>query len=76
MALQPKQGTWKVDGSRFIGFVAHEFQEVSPLSVSGVKDEVDNYGDPKMQSMQASSPEVMANLVAFIQEQQTVIELF
>ena len=74
MALQPKQGTWKSDGSRFVGFVAHEFQEVSPSSVSGEKDAVDEDGNPIMQSMQASSPEVMANLVAFIQEQQAIIE--
>jgi len=73
MALQPKQGTWKSDGSRFVGFLAHEFQEVSPSSVSGEKDAVDEDGNPIMQSMQASSPEVMANLVAFIQEQQALI---
>ena len=74
MALQPKQGTWKLDGSPFAGFVAHEFQEVSPSSVSGVKDAVDEDGKPIMQAMQASSPEVMANIVAFIQEQQAIIE--
>ena len=68
MALQPKQGTWKADGSPFVGFVAHEFQEVSPSSVSGEKDAVDADGNPIMQAMQASSPEVMANLVAYIQE--------
>jgi len=74
MALQPKQGTWKADGSPFVGFVAHEFQEVSPSSVSGEKDAVDAKGKPMMQAMQASSPEVMANLVALIQEQQTIIQ--
>lgn len=67
MALQPKQGTWKADDSRFVGFVAHEFQEVSPLSVTGTKDAVDAEGNPVMQAMQASSPEVMANLIAHIQ---------
>ena len=67
MALQPKKGTWKADGSPFAGFVAHEFQEVSPSSVSGVKDAVDEDGNPIMQAMQASSPEVMANLIAYIQ---------
>ena len=74
MALHPKQGSWKADGSKFVGFVAHEFQEVSPTSVSGTKDAVDEDGNPVMQSMQASSPEVMANLVALIQEQQAIIE--
>ena len=71
MALQPKQGSWKADGSPFAGFVAHEFQEVSPSSVSGEKDAVDENGNAKMQAMQASSPEVMANLVAYIQELET-----
>ena len=73
MALQPKQGTWKSDGSRFVGFLAHEFQEVSPSSVSGVKDAVDEDGNPIMQGMQASSSEVMANLIALVQEQQSII---
>jgi hypothetical protein len=71
MALQPKQGTWKSDGSKFVGFVAHEFQDVSPSSVTGNKDAVDEKGTPIMQSMQASSAEVMANLVAHIQNLET-----
>jgi hypothetical protein len=74
MALQPKKGTWKVDGSKFVGFLAHEFQEVSPSSVIGEKDAVDADGKPIMQAMQASSPEVMANLVALLQEQQAIID--
>jgi hypothetical protein len=73
MALKPKQGIWKADGSKFVGFIAHEFQEVSPSSVTGEKDAVDADGNPVMQAMQASSSEVMANLVAFIQEQQALI---
>ena len=74
MALKPKQGTWKSDGSKFVGFVAHEFQEVSPSSVNGEKDAVDADGNPIMQSMQASSPEVMANLIALVQEQNQLIQ--
>jgi hypothetical protein len=73
MALQPKQGTWKADGSKFVGFLAHEFQEVSPSSVVGEKDAVNADGKPIMQAMQASSPEVIANLVALAQEQQALI---
>jgi len=73
MALQPKQGTWKADGSKFVGFLAHEFQEVSPSSVSGIKDAVDADGKPIMQAMQASSAEVMANLISLVQEQQALI---
>jgi hypothetical protein len=73
MALKPKQGTWKVDGSAFVGFLAHEFQEISPLSVSGEKDAVDADGKPIMQAMQASSSEVIANIVSLLQEQQAII---
>ena len=71
MALQPKQGSWKFDNSKFVGFIAHEFQAVSPSSVNGIKDAVDEEGKPVMQSMQASSPEVIANLVAHIQNLET-----
>jgi len=102
-ALKPCKGSWKADDSVFVGFLAHEFQEVSPVSVSGAKDEarVEQYevtpavvgvtaveasegveavtgieaapavmGErtvPVMQGMQASSSEVMANIVAEIQ---------
>jgi hypothetical protein len=74
MALKPKQGTWKADGEKFVGFLAHEFQEVSPISVHGVKDAVDEDGKPIYQSMQASSSEVMANLISFVQELQAEID--
>jgi hypothetical protein len=66
-ALKPKVGTWKSDGSKFVGFIAHEFAEVSPLSVSGEKDAVDADGKPVYQSMQAGTSEVIANLVAELQ---------
>ena len=65
---------FRSDGSKFVGFVAHEFQEVSPSSVNGEKDAVDADGNPIMQSMQASSPEVMANLIALVQEQNQLIQ--
>lgn len=74
LSLKPKQGNWKADGSKFVGFVAHEFAETSPTSVIGEKDAVDEEGKPVYQSMQASSAEVMANLVALVQEQQAMIE--
>ena len=68
MSLQPKQGTWIVDGSEFRGFIAHEFANPYRSSVMGEKDAVDSDGNPIMQGIQASSPEVMADLVAMIQE--------
>ena len=63
-SLQPKVGTWKSNGSAFVGFLAHEFAEVSPSSVVGEKDAVDEDGNPIYQSMQAGTSEVIANLVA------------
>lgn len=49
------------------GFIAHEFAEVSPSSVSGEKDAVNDQGEPIYQAMEASSPEVIAHMVAEIQ---------
>ena len=46
----------------------HEFQEVCPSSVNGAKEAVDEDGEPVYQSMQASSAEMIANLVAEIQD--------
>jgi hypothetical protein len=66
-ALKPKVGTWKVDNSKFVGFLAHEFAEVSPMSVTGEKDAVDSDGKPVYQAMQAGTAEVIANLVAELQ---------
>jgi hypothetical protein len=66
-ALKPKTWNWLQDGSKGVGFIAHEFAEVSPSSVTGEKDSVDADGNPLYQAMQASSAEVIANLVAEIQ---------
>lgn len=74
LALQPKQGFWKTDGSEFRGFLAHEFAESYPASVNGEKDAVDEQGNPQYQGMQAGSAEVIADLVAMVQEQQAIIE--
>ena len=68
MALQPKQGTWKVNGDKFAGFLAHEFADVSPSSVVGEKDAVDEKGNPVYQGIQAGSAEVIANMVSLLQE--------
>ena len=65
-ALKPCQFDW-ADGKHAKGFIAHEFAEVSPSSVCGEKDALDEKGEPKYQSMQASSAEVIANLVAELQ---------
>jgi hypothetical protein len=88
-ALRPRKGVWKADGSEFVGFIAHEFAEVSPTSVTGEKDgvreglvvneatgEEELVSEPAYQSMQASSPEVMAHIIAELQSlRKRVMEL-
>jgi hypothetical protein len=66
-ALKPYQGIWNVDGSAFVGFLAHEVQEISPKSVLGKKDEIDEDGNPIYQSMDYGSAEIIANIVAELQ---------
>jgi hypothetical protein len=66
-ALEPIEYEWKTDNSKTRGFLAHKFQEVYPTSVSGTKDAIDEKGNPKYQSMQASTSEVIADLIAEIQ---------
>jgi len=86
MALQPKKWQWWDGSGEGVGFIAHEFMEVAKYSGHGIKDAVetveikDEQGNvtgteqrPVHQSIQPSSSEVMANLVAFIQEQQALI---
>ena len=61
-SLNPVEGTWKADGSTFIGLIAHEVQESSRTQVAtGTKD------GEEMQAMDYSSPEIIANLIAEIQ---------
>ena len=61
-ALKPVQGSWKADGSRFIGLIAHEVQEVSETPIAiGEKD------GEEMQGMSYSAPELIANLIAEVQ---------
>jgi hypothetical protein len=66
-ALEPIEYDWNNSGLRSRGFLAHKFAEVYPTSVSGEKDAVDEKGKPVYQGMQASTPEVMADLIAEIQ---------
>ncbi len=66
-ALEPVEYTWKANGSSARGFLAHKFQEVYPNSVTGQKDAIDAGGNPVYQNMQASTSEVIADLVAELQ---------
>ena len=61
-SLNPVEGTWKADGSTFVGLIAHEVQEASRTTVAtGTKD------GAEMQGMDYSSAELIANLIAEIQ---------
>jgi hypothetical protein len=66
-ALKPIDYQWKEGNISARGFLAHEFQEVYASSVTGTKDAVDKDGKPVYQAMQASTSEVIADLVAEIQ---------
>ena len=74
MALQPKKWQWWDGSGEGVGFIAHEFMEVAKYSGNGEKDAVDADGKPVYQSIQPSSSEVMANLIALIQQQQALIQ--
>ena len=66
-ALKPVDYLWTDGGQQARGFLAHEFQTVYPNSVTGEKDALDADGNPKYQSMQAATSEVIADLIAEIQ---------
>jgi hypothetical protein len=66
-ALKPIDYLWTEGGQQARGFLAHDFQTIYPNSVTGEKDAVDADGNPKYQSMQAATSEVIADLVAEIQ---------
>jgi hypothetical protein len=67
-SLKPKTWAWKIDGSRGVGFIAHELQEVGSSSVYGEKDALRDDGvTPKYQSVEYGSPEFIANIVLELQ---------
>jgi hypothetical protein len=72
MALKPVNFSWKVDGSRVDGFLAHEAQEVVPEAVTGEKDAVDDEGNPEYQGIDQSK--LTPLLTAALQEALTKIE--
>jgi len=69
--LKPCTYTWKSNGHKADGFIAHELQEVLPDAVTGQKDAVNEDGSIKPQGIDTSY--VVATLTAAIQEQQTII---
>ena len=65
MQVHDAKLTW-ADGDAYPMFIAHELQEVAPWSVSGVKDAVDEKGNPQYQVVSYES--LIATLTAAIQE--------
>jgi len=70
--LRPVTYKWKQDNKDGQGFIAHELQEVIPISVSGEKDQLHPDGRVKPQGIDYSS--LIPTLTAAIQEQQALIE--
>ena len=66
LALNPVTFTWISDKSSDSGFIAHEFQEIIPRSVTGKKDGLDKDGNPEYQGMDSTG--AVPFLVAAIQE--------
>jgi len=64
--LKPVDYTWKLNGTKGQGFIAHELQEVCPQAVVGTKDAVDEEGKPKYQGVDTSF--LVAMLTKAIQE--------
>jgi hypothetical protein len=63
-ALKPRNFTWTDANVVDQGFIADEFQTVVPLAVNGQANAVDSDGNPVYQAIEASSAQVIANLVA------------
>jgi len=58
-ALNPVTGSWILDGSPFVGFLAHEVQSAAVTRIATSEKDGD-----VMQAMDYSSPEIIANIVA------------
>jgi hypothetical protein len=67
-ALKPKTWTWTISGQIGTGFIAHEVAEVSPSSVFGEKDAINEDGTPRNQSMEYGSSEFIAHIIAELQD--------
>jgi hypothetical protein len=71
--LQPKRFNFIADAENTVdGFLAHEVADVVPEAITGIKDEVDNEGNPKYQNIDQSK--LVPLLAKAIQEQQVLIE--
>jgi hypothetical protein len=67
-AMKPVSFKWKESGKSDTGFIAHELQAVIPEAISGEKDAVDAEGNPEYQAIFPAPAQLVASLVAAIQE--------
>jgi hypothetical protein len=70
--LNPVTYTWKANGQLSEGFIAHELQDVIPSAVVGIKDAVDEDGNPVYQSIDTSF--IVATLAAALKELKAKVE--
>jgi hypothetical protein len=73
LALKVYDYKWKSDESRMDGVLAHELAEVLPYAVSGEKDELNEDGTDKMQSVDYSK--IVPILIKAIQELKAEIDI-
>lgn len=66
-AVKPRRYQWD-NGEWDSGFIAHEFSTSYPKAVTGEKDEIDAEGKPVYQTMQASTSQVIADIIAALQD--------
>jgi len=66
-ALKPRTYTWNSTKESAKGFIADELQQVIPNAVQGQPNAVDEEGNPKYQAVDASTPEMIALMVAELQ---------
>ena len=66
-ALLPRSFTWKSTGQTDLGFIADELQAVIPNAVTGEPNAVDEKGEPIYQQIDSAQPEMIALLVAEVQ---------
>jgi hypothetical protein len=67
-ALLPRTFTWKLTGETDLGFIADELQTVIPNAVTGEPNAVDAEGKPVYQQIDSAQPEMIALLVAEVQD--------
>lgn len=66
--LKPRFGSYIASPDKEEAFfVAHEVSEVSPTSVTGAKDAVDEDGNPIYQTVYYGGPEFIVNIIAELQ---------